>query len=52
MDKVVCSRDYLMRILSAETGKLKYFEKKLSFCHFVHHKSHTAWTGKKPTTLR
>jgi hypothetical protein len=28
-----------------ERGKLKYPEKTLSQCHFVHHKSHTDWPG-------
>jgi len=28
-----------------EKGKLKYVNKNLFQCHFVHHKSHTDWPG-------
>jgi hypothetical protein len=31
-----------------EKGKLKYINKNLFHCHFVHHKSHTDWPGTEP----
>jgi hypothetical protein len=27
------------------SGKLKYLEKNLSYCHIVYHKSHIDWAG-------
>jgi hypothetical protein len=32
-------------------GKLKYYDRNPSQCHFVYHKSHTAWSGIKPGPL-
>ena len=31
-----------------DRGKLKYWERSLSQCHFVHHQPHMYWTGTKP----
>jgi len=31
-----------------DRGKLKYWERKLSQCHFFHHQSHTDWPGIEP----
>ena len=28
-----------------DRGKPKYWDKSLSQCNFVHHKSHTDWSG-------
>jgi hypothetical protein len=32
-------------------GKLKYWEKILSQCHFIHHKSYMYWPGIEPRHL-
>jgi hypothetical protein len=29
-------------------GKLKYIEKNLYHCHFLHHKFHMDWSGTEP----
>ena len=31
-----------------DRGKLKYWERNLSQCHFVQHKSHMDWLGIEP----
>jgi len=33
---------------STEGGETKYVEEELSQCHFLHHKSHKAWSGIVP----
>ena len=52
MPLVTDERPSLVQWMNDDRRKLKYSEKNLSQCHFVHHKSHTNWPGIDPGPLR
>ena len=49
---VTDERPSLAHCMNADRRKLKYSDKNLPQCHFIHHKSHTNWPGIEPGCLR